>query len=341
MKKALSCILAIVFSVAALTSLTACSGDGVPDGMQLLLGGEDLGYYMYVPEEWTPANHGDIACAYASKVDNTSVSFVKAEKPEGSISDYFSSQSALFPFEITLTVENEKTPFGNAKSAYRFVYDYTYQSYGFRTMQVFVEYGEDFYIFTFNSYTRERTEGESYYQFYMEKVSHIIDNFKFVEKKTGNSEKPEYTRDGDGYILVSDKTLSGFEMYVPDAYAIDYSSGIVSVTREDGTNINLTKATYTGVDYNDYWQARREDIKSITGSYPTATKEGEVYNLSGVDWARAYEYSYTLAGEEYHAYQVLIVDGFDGFVFTYTAKSSELFAEHLNEALTVLGKVKF
>ena len=54
----------------------------------------------------------------------------------------------------------------------------------------------------------------------------------------------------------------------------------------------------------------------------------------------SYEYTYVFAGKTYHVYQVLGVDGYNGYVFTYTALESE-YAEHIDEIKTILGKVDF
>lgn len=367
MKKNIGIIGIVAIILISVFALTSCGGDDAPEGMQLVKGGENLGYYFYAPEEWVVANHGDIACTYASSVDNTSVTFAQSELPDVSIAEYFAGEKAKFPFDITVSVDGEKCNFGNAENAYRYVYSYEYKGKGFCTMQIFILNENNFYIFTFNSYTEKRSDDESYYQFYLEKVESIINNFKFVEKKVSDLPPHEYERDEDGHILVSDKQISGFELYVPDSYKVDYSSGIVSVTKDDGTNINLTKATYTGVSRETYWNTRVENLGYIvdrqidenTGKPKTETvtkDDGSTYekelttleviekdkqvNLDGCDWAFSYEYTYKLNGKSFHIYQVLVVDGYDGFVFTYTADEANYDA-HISEALAILAKVKF
>ncbi|MBR2343889.1 MAG: hypothetical protein IKA64_06530 [Clostridia bacterium] len=340
MKKIIKCALFLALILGALASMLSCSSDdGVPEGMQLLRAEEGEGYCIYAPKEWRVANQGDIACAYVSTVDNSSISFTRGEKPE-SLSDYFRAEAAKLPFEITLSVEGEAINFGNATAAYRYVYDYTYKDYGFRTMQVFVYNGDDFYIFTFNSYARERTEGESYFGFYMEKVNAVMESFRFTEKKDDWRTPAEYESDGDGYLLISDKAIAGFKLFVPESFVPDYSSGIVSATHADGTNINMSKATYTGVTYEDYFADRKADLEALSGGEVTLITEGELISVSGATWARAYEYTYTLFGKEYHVYQAMIVKGYNGYVFTYSA-SGELYAEHLDEAMRAIEKIRF
>ena len=50
-------IIALITLLASVFSLVACADTtGLPEGMQLVRGGEEYGYYFYSPEEWTVAN---------------------------------------------------------------------------------------------------------------------------------------------------------------------------------------------------------------------------------------------------------------------------------------------
>ena len=87
-------LLTAILLLAAI-SLFGCSGEELPEGMQLVNGGVDKGYYFYAPEEWTVSNVAAIDAAYASKTDNSSVTFAEIDKStfplaEGeSAKDYF------------------------------------------------------------------------------------------------------------------------------------------------------------------------------------------------------------------------------------------------------------
>ena len=363
-------LILLIIALSVLTLAGCSDGENAPNGMQLVSGGDSEGYRFYAPEEWIVANHEDYSAAYVSTVNNTSVVFAETEKPASNIPEYFAAELAKFPFEVTAS-ELKECNFGNADRAYSCVYDYNYQGRKMRAMQIFAIYSDSFYLFTYNSYNEARfgeASDETYYDYYMPKAQTCIDNVTFSAKgKTDEGEAVVYEKDSDGYNIVSDKTLAGFTLAVPDGYKVDYSSGIVSVTREDGANINVSKATYTGVTRDEYWKTRVDNLKSIvdkkrdsaTGELLTETvkndkgedivrpvstlnviKEHELINLEGCDWACAYEYIYSFTGCEYHVYQVLIVDGYDGFVFTYSAPSGN-FEPHLNEALTILRKIAF
>ena len=351
MRKLLSLLLvaATVFAICA--SMVSCGkSTDAPEGMQLVRGGEDVGYNFYCPEEWTVSNVGTISAAYVSKVDTTSVSLTESEMPAKSFKEYFMDSTARFTFPIEITVNGDVCNFGNAEEAYKFVYSYEYKEIGVVCMQILAKYQGRFYIFTFTSYSAERTEGESYYQFYLEKVQQIIDNVIFTEKKAVQSDPVSYPKDEDGFNLVSDKSVCGFELYLPQSYTVDNSTGIVSASKEDGSFISLTKAMTTGVTIEDYWKLRKENLAPFIDSrtdgegktVSTLTEIEVNKRLEGIgnEFAFSFEYTYEYAGVKYHVYQVLFVNGWDGFVFTYTAEEAN-YESHLEEAKMVLQKVKY
>lgn len=326
-------------------TLVSCGEDeSVPDGMQLARGGEEFGYNFFVPEEWIVANHGEISVAYASKIDTTSVSFTKAEMPEGTVAEYFAkSVENEFSFTPNITVGGEKCDFGNAKEAYKFIYDYEYQTHPMRSMQIFVIEGGEFYIFTFTSQLTKRGEEVTYYDFYLEKVQKVIDNFRFTEKAQSTTDTTEYEKDSDGYLLVSDRALSGFDMYIPADWSVRYSSAAVGISKPDGSSVNLTEATSGGVSTEEYWNIRKSELQDI-GAVITEIEVMKQTALGNSRWAFSFEYKYTYAGREYHVYQVLGVSGptlnQSGYVLTYTAPE-EVYSQHIEEVQKIIQKVNF
>ncbi len=350
MKKLLSVLLLITIFTGVL-SLASCSDeDEAPEGMQLAGGGESDGYYFYVPEEWVVSSHGKFDAAYVSSVNNTSVSFVKSVKPDVSIDEYFSKEEEKFPFSITVSQRDKAVNFGNAESASSFAYSYTYDEKDFACLQVFITHKDEFYIFTYTSYTADYADGQSYFDYYLEeKVLGIMESFKFIDKTASEGTK-EYPKDADGYNLVSDKTAAGFLLYLPEEYKVDYSGGIVSATNGDGVNISMSKATYTSVTADQYWQNRKSELAAITDkqydeatdSYVSSLTEieiGKQTTVEGAKWALSYEYLYTLQGRTYHVYQVLIVKGQNGYVFTFSADEVN-FDLHFDKVEIILKKLE-
>ena len=352
MKRIIAMIMALI-TVLGILTMTSCSkNDGAPDGMQLVRGGEDVGYYFYGPEEWVIANYADISCTYASKIDMSSMTFVESVKPEGTVAEYFESEKVKFPYEITVTVNGEDCNFGNTFGAKKYVYSYTYKEFSYTCMQIFVTHGERFFIFTYTASNAKRNDGDlSYYSYYLEKVQATVEAFKITDK-TATAPEVEYVRDADGYKLISDKVLAGFNLYVPDSFKVDHSSAMVSATHPDGSNVNMSRTTYTQVSSEAYWEARKKNIEAYadkvldeSGALVSSLKQigdkpTQLY-LNDVRWALAYEYTYVYEGVTYHVYQVHIVQSAtDGYVFTYMAPE-EYYQTHLAEIKKVLEKITY
>ncbi|MBQ7363788.1 MAG: hypothetical protein IJW48_05010 [Clostridia bacterium] len=369
-------LLTLILTLLLAATLTSCGSDSeVPEGMQLVYGSDVDGYYFYGPEEWVVANQADIKCTYVSSVDYSSVTFVKSELPEPSVPDlseaarvkeYFTASTeklASAPFsDFTLSeIQGESCDFGNADRAYKFVYSYTYGDKPYKAMQIFVLRGTDFYIFTFNSSTKEYTKDDgSYYQFYLtNKVQPIIENFTFVEKTEASEAPVEYETDSKGNILVSDKAVSGFKLWVSPEYTPDYSSGIVSVSREDGANIVVSELVDSTISIKDNYLQRRDKLTALADKKADGTPDfteikgvttngdGEealhILELENARSAAEFEYTYTLFGTTYHVYQVFIVNGYinmEAYVFTFTCPE-EHYAERIDEAVDVLKGMEF
>lgn len=336
MKKAVSLILLL----SCLAGLFSCGKKSdIPEGMQLVRGGEDIGYYFYSPEEWVVANQGSISASYASNVDSSSATYVEVSMPEGTVEEYFEDSLGEFPTLPTVVTPLHEITFGNADSAKMVEYDHEYSGHKFRTMQVFVQYGERFGIFTFNAPLENVSSDElTQYEYYKEKRDKMIASFKFTAKN-GSEAKNKEEYDSDGYRLVSDKSVSKFSLYLPKEFEVEYSSGMVSASLPDGSNVNMARATSTGVAVNDYWENRKSELSAIVTDI-TVISENEPTKLGNSSRAFAYEYTFVYNGTTYHVYQVLAVTTFNGFVFTYTAQDS-IYSEHIDIIKKIAEKVEF
>ena len=352
MKKALSLILSLILILTALTSLAACSKTGdAPEGMQLVRGGEDVGYYMYAPEEWMVANQDElgIACSYVSKVNNTSVTLVEGSFTAENVAEYVAAELAKFPLALAMTETLKLKPdaLGNASKAWKTSYTYKYGDFEYRVLQIFAIYSDRSYIFTYSASTGTYDGEVSYYDKFLEQAEAVISNIKFVDKVASESDTPTYEKDRDGYSLVSDKKLAGFAMYIPDTYTLDFASSIVSATRADGTNVNVSEATDTNTDSVGYWTTRFATLEKLGATVKLLDPEKEDITSAQVavslgDGVRAtsLKYSVTFGGEVRNVYQVLIVKGMNGYVFTYSANEA-IFESNLAEAQTILNKIEF
>ena len=351
-------LILLLICILSITALAACDGkDDTPEGMQLVYGGEDAGYYFYAPEEWLISNVGDIKAAYISRVNTTSVSFSEVEfETDGDRRDYFFNkyfdehlpQLQKMP-KFTLKENGKTTVFGTgeygATNAKQYIYTYEHLDFEFSFMQILVEKDGRFFIFTYSALNTAENGAKSNYEKYLEMAQSVIENFRFVSGGTPSTDTATYERDADGYILISDKKLSGFDLYVPDTFVPSYSSAIVSASHSDGSSINLTKATSTGLSADKYWEVREAELSEFFSDVRVIQKEidTELGNSDSVlfgNWDWAYEYTYVHEGNTYHVYQILAINGQDGYVFTYTALE-ENYTTHFDEILKVIEKVHF
>ena len=359
-------LLTAILLLAAI-SLFGCSGEELPEGMQLVNGGADKGYYFYAPEEWTVSNVAAIDAAYASKTDNSSVTFAEIDKSTFPLAEgesakdyffnkYFEDSLKEYPDSITpkITVNGENCLFGTAEEgadkAIKYVYEDTYDEYPFGFIQILASHGDNYYIFTYAAQKTKRLEADetTRYDYYIEnnKIQSVIDNFRFVTKSAAVTEESttEIIKDADGFILSTSKQDAGFEFYLPPSFKTDYSSSIVSATHDDGSNVSMTIETRAGIPASDYWKLRQDELKIITENLEVITENESTKLGNNSQWAFAYEYTYDYNGTKYHVYQILAVDGFlffgDGYVFTYTAKE-ENYTKHLDEVKQIINKVIF
>ena len=348
MKKFITAILIVL----TMLLTVSCSDSDVPEGMQLVDGSDEQGYYFYAPEEWVISNLDDVKSAYASRVNVTSVSFAKVDPNVGNTENlpteeyfftkYFENSLSEFTIEPTVTVMNEECLFGKegeeADRAVKYVYNFSYSepAHKFGFMQILLKKNNDYYIFTYSSLLEEKSEGTTYYDFYLEKTEQVMTNFRFVDK-TGQSGGTTDTQ--DGFVLISDKKIAGFELYVPCTFKPDYSSAIVSATHADGSNINMSEATGTGASVSDYYNNRKNELSEIVGEITEIEVEKRI-ELPDTDYAFSFEYKFSYNQKVFHVYQVVIRHGFSGYVFTYTA-TEDNYNLHINEVKEVLNKIVY
>lgn len=353
MKKTLLLITTLLLSILVLASCN--EGEEVPEGLQIIEINYELGFRFYGPENWIVINASTgentrIWGAKMSSANNISITLAKSEMPEGDIGEYFDRSLKEFPEGMTPYVVKSPTKanFGNAGEAYQCVYTYKYEDYNFACMQYFVKNGSDFYIFTYTSYG-DVTDEESDYSVYYDDVMLAVDNFLFTEKKETADEDNSHEYDSDGYYLASDKKISGFSLYLPEECKLINSGAYVTASLPDGCSIYLGKATSTGIQINEYWNKRREELKRIATEVTEIevnkiNKDGEEISVVLGDLPEnrvaSYEFTYVIDGVKYHVYQVMGVDFSNGYVFTYTAPEEE-YEKNLTTIRAILEKVKF
>lgn len=347
-------ILSLLLLIASITGLVSCrkKNDDIPEGMQLVRGGSDIGYYMYVPEEWTVSNQGNISAAYVSKIDSTSATYTETEHPETSLPEYFAKSTESYTPDMKFTLLSSENgveyTFGNAEKALMFEFDFEYANHKFRSMQILAEFEGRFGIFTFTSFAENLSSADdNQYDYYKEKRDKIISEFKYVTK-SGDTSVPNYEVN-DGYKLISDEKTAKFKLYVPESFEVQYSSGIVSASFPDGSSVNMSKATQTNVRVDDYLNRRIEELKAIVSDVNIVKHKNEDgsesnfnanVSLGNAKSAAAQEYTYVYNGVTYHVYQVCAITQWNGFVFTYTAAEDNYY-KNLDTVKEIAKRIEF
>jgi len=374
------CLIALI--IISIFALASCKDTGdVPEGMQLVGGGEGKGYYFYAPEEWTVTSLGGIDAAYVSNVNTTSVTFTEIdadtlEYDENTstlkdyfLYEYFNQTKGEFPTEPTVTKSAEVRQLGTgehkAEAATMYAYKYAYDGVTYGFMQYFAVNGGRCYVLTYSAIL-DVIEGyeRSRYDEYLEMFTKIVENMRFTSEKA--NERTEGDGTAEEFRLVSDKRLCGFEFYAHKDFALDYASGIVSVRANDGSTVSLAEATGTGTTVADYMLNREKELSAIVTNFtwitPLAEKEtldgGKVMAPEGVptklgnlpkresayNYSLAFEYTYEYNGDTYHVYQIAASDYFllSGEGYVFTyTAKEENYAEHLDEVYAMIERVVF
>ena len=340
-------LISLVMIFALALSLASCGGESAPTGMKAASDSSRVGYKLYVPEEWTVSNLGNITAAYVSSLDSSSISLVEAENPEGTLAEYFEEHLSDFP-TAPQDLRSENALFGNATEAIKYTYNLEHTpNPGAQTdgeaamprvgfMQVLIRFNERFFIFTYSALLEKRNDEATYYEHHLPDVQAIMDNAFFTTGETTN-EQPSYEVN-DGFKLISDKSLSGFSLYVPESYAVTISSGIVTAESERGAVLTVMKMTVGQIYFSDYWELRRAELAQIFGEVNEISKNTPV-TIGNVSNAYAYEYSYVYSGVTYRVYQVFLATG-SGYAFTMTAPE-EVYDAHRDELGEIMEKIVF
>ncbi len=310
MKKLLTLATALLISLTCLFGLVSCDeGAGVPEGMQLVRGGDKYGYCFFAPEGWTVSSYGDFASAYLSTVTPVSVSFGEAEMPkegkdgftEEEIRAYFASRVKNIAFvsdSLKITTDGVKAPFGNETNAYKFDFTYEYpQKSGaipYRTLQYIIVRNDRLYIFQYtaqNTAPKYAEDGMTYFELY---ISHeqndnvvnayeAISSFVFLDKA---GEPPKAAGSQGELVLVSDPDLAGFELYAPKDSVEIASSALVQRDLGDGASVSMSRLVMDSlssgdVDTDDYFDGIKQNLEKTFGKITMISEYGAVENEDG------------------------------------------------------------
>ncbi len=168
-------ITALLLTLFAILSLTACgANDNAPSGMKLA-SNEVCDYYFYVPQNWTVDMSTGVSSAYFSEKDRSNMSMTSYALSEAMTAEAYwekikSDYSALF---AEMSEPEVKTTALDGVEAKQYTYTVKAGTEQFKIMQVFCVKGETVYVFTFTA-TPEKFEE------HIDKVALVLAEFRFM-----------------------------------------------------------------------------------------------------------------------------------------------------------------
>lgn len=171
-------IVTVILSLILVLSLASCSGTvgDAPKGMQRV-SGDDVDYYFYVPDEWTPETSTGVTTAKYSDSILVNVSLMAATVNNGtqSAKDYFDEYTESFKsiYENFELVSAEDTLL-DSHAAYKAVYTGSVTGVEAKYMQVVCIKSGIAYIFTYTAQTDK-------YDDYLSDADKMIENFAFKD----------------------------------------------------------------------------------------------------------------------------------------------------------------
>lgn len=158
----------------------------------------------------------------------------------------------------------------------------------------------------------------------------------------------------EGFKEISDDAI-GYDLYVPEDWISDISTGITSAyfSDTDPSNISMTSFELNNdvQSIEDYWSfylpslralfpdLQFENLPENAEPEPVTVGVPEQLKIDGVP-ALAYNYTGSMNGTAYKFYQVITFKNATVYIFTYTAEAVN-YDEHIKDVVDILANIKF
>ncbi len=338
LKKGILIGLSLVLLAAAFTSCTVQRAyKGAPKGMRPVNEGDEGGI-LYVPMAWSVDTSTGIPTAYVSENNRTMITLVTvpADKlPAGGIPEYFNSYRDSFAATIKdfkiIKESEEASDYTNrmisTAGAYIYEYSGSVTNIKCKFKQAFFMHPDKnngaLFIITYSAI-------ESQYENYLETLTEVYDNFKFVTEPIPMEDKTEInlpSAEGvevpEGYTLISNKFVD-YLFFVPNTWSPSVNTGMSAAyangNKKVTANVVAFNTNYMTLD--DYWVSYEKDLSATFGEIRyTSEAKFTSSKLGGYD-ARNYSYKITQSGAEYLYSQHVTIYGGYVYILTFAAESS-------------------
>lgn len=335
----------VVLCIVILATFVACSGDGAPDGYQLVACEGDQ-FRLYVPTQWTPNTANGVTGAFYSTGQNISVSVhVADDAGEMSVEEYWGKCRADYEKTMdSFNLVSESNSKLDQQPAKKYVYTASVRVAGdkataYKFMQVMAKYKGEMYILLFTCPADQ----------YDERVKElegdgtdlgIIDYFRFAEAYVAEDSKEisDKVTPPEGMKLASTEKVP-YRFYVPATWKINQrtESGAAYYSDTDSSNVQVQMymmgddSPATVADYFAYCEEKYKELfESYTLESTTDIKMDSVA-------AKQYIYTVVDGGVTYKQLQAIVKKGEVYYTLTYTA-TAEKFDSHLDDVKKMIEK---
>lgn len=341
-RKILSCLL---IAIAALTCFSACTDDGIPDGMySVTVEGEP--FILYVPEGWTDNRDSGISSAYYSLSDAVTAS-ARYYTPDIADGEKITLDSYIDDFAMGFAQSNpsfkvldRKASKLGEKDAVRHQYSFDRnvngengaESANVTVTQYYAYYKSD--IIVLSLYCKTSAYSDEYAQMFEQ----IRSEFVFCDKKTVNDVVTDKNTP-QGMKKASFKNCE-YVFYVPMSWNCDMSDKLTEAYYPESGRPNVTVTSFSPdnvLTAKEYF-AQCEDIykKDIAGYERISQTERTVFDLA----ASSYIYKAVYGQTEYRIMQTVFVYNDMVYSITYTALADS-FEKHLGDVNSMLDAFSF
>ena len=321
-----------LLALACLMLFSACSDDGVPDGMtSVTLEGEP--FILYVPEDWIDNRSSGISSARFWLKAIASARYYPLEDANATLDGYVAKHLE----ECTSTYEGfsfsrKDSKLGKDTPAARIEFDFsTAENATTKAIHYITIHGTDAVILSFYCNTKDFPE-------YAETFEEIRKEFVLTDKTVRNDNETD-KKTPEGMKLASSDDHN-YVFYAPTSWITDLSDAHSYAYFDESGRPNVSVTCYTPderMTLEEYLELCDADYKKNLSGYEFIEKtERKVFELDAV----SYTYKAVYGGSELRVMQTVFVYEDLLYSITYTAHADR-FDAHLEDVEKMLGEFRF
>jgi hypothetical protein len=322
----------VLLALACLMLFSACSDDGVPNGMtSVTLEGEP--FILYVPEDWSDNRSSGISSAHFGLNVIASAKYYPLEDAnatlDGYVASYLEECTNTYP---DFSFSRKDSKLGKDAPAARIEFDFsTAENATTKAIQYITVHGEDAIILSFYCNSKDFPE-------YAETFEKIRSEFVLAEKSVRNDSETDKKTPSGMKLASSDD--HNYVFYAPTSWITDLSDEHSYTYFAESGKPNVSVTAYTPdepITVDEYLELCDEDYKKNLSGYEFVERsERKVFELDAV----SYTYKAVYGGSELRVMQTVFVYNDLLYSITYTAHADR-FDAHLEDVEMMLGAFRF